>query len=184
MQLKMQVQSERFVLMLAFMIDLHEVLKGVSECFQADKTTLADVGQRVEFAIENITNSNYCAQNCGQLEESSVRRFSKTSSKGPWANGSLKIDPCSEADLESHNADRRQICEDLAGSIRIRCFTALDDNTVKQFSVLDPRRWPKKDAGALLSHGNVQISQLFHTYRAYCRAFKVPTALACRVRLF
>jgi hypothetical protein len=47
MQLKMQVQSERFVLMLAFMIDLHEVLKGVSECFQADKTTLADVGQRV-----------------------------------------------------------------------------------------------------------------------------------------
>ena len=108
MQLKMQVQSERFVLMLAFMIDLHEVLKGVSECFQADKTTLADVGQRVEFAIENITN---CAQNCGQLE-SSVHRFSKTS-KGPWANGSLKIDPCSEADLESHNADRRQICEDL-----------------------------------------------------------------------
>ena len=43
MQLKMKVQSERFVLMLAFMIDLHEVLKGVSECFQADKTTLADV---------------------------------------------------------------------------------------------------------------------------------------------
>lgn len=33
MQLKMQVQSERLVLMLAFMIDLHEVLKGVSECF-------------------------------------------------------------------------------------------------------------------------------------------------------
>ena len=91
MQLKMQVQSERFVLMLAFMIDLDEVLKGVSECFQADKTTLADVGQRVEFAIENITN---CAQNCGQLE-SSARRFSKTG-KGPWANGSLKIDPCSE----------------------------------------------------------------------------------------
>ena len=79
----------------------------------------------------------------------------------------MKIDPCSEADLESHNADRRQICEDLAGSIRIRCFTALDDNTVKQFSVLDPRRWPKKDAGALLSHGNVQISQLIHTYRAF-----------------
>ena len=166
MQLKMQVQSERFVLMLAFMIDLHEVLKGVSECFQADKTTLADVGQRVEFAIENITNSNYCAQNCGQLEGSSVRRFSKTS-KGPWANGSLKIDPCSEADLESHNADRRQICEDFAGSIRIRYFTALDDDTVKQFSVLDPRRWPKKDADALLSHGNVQISQLIHTYRAF-----------------
>ena len=162
MQLKMQVQSERFVLMLAFMIDLHEVLKGVSECFQADKTTLADVGQRVEFAIENITN---CAQNCGQLE-SSARRFSKTS-KGPWANGSLKIDACSEAELESHNADRRQICEDLAGSIRIRYFTALDDDTVKQFSVLDPRRWPKKDADALLSHGNVQISQLIHTYRAF-----------------
>ena len=104
-------------------------------------------------------------QNCGKLE-SSARRFSKTS-KGPWVDGSLKIDPCSEADLESHNADRRQICEDLAGSIRIRCFTALDDNTVKQFSVLDPRRWPKKDAGALLSHGNVQISQLIHTYRAF-----------------
>ena len=98
----------------------------------------------VEFAIENITN---CAQNCGQLE-SSARRFSKTS-KGPWANGSLKIDPCCEADLESHNADRRQICEDLAGSIRIRYFAALDDDTVKQFSVLDPRRWPKKDADAL-----------------------------------
>jgi hypothetical protein len=79
----------------------------------------------------------------------------------------LKIDPCSEADLESHNADRRQICEDLAGSIRIRYFTALDDDTVKQFSVLDPRRWPKKDADALLSHGNVQISQLIHTYRAF-----------------
>ena len=52
MQLKMQVQSEGLVLMLAFMIDLHEVLTGVSECFQADKTTLADVGPRVEFAIE------------------------------------------------------------------------------------------------------------------------------------
>ncbi len=82
---------------------------------------------------------------------------------------SLKIDPCSEADLESYNADRRQICEDVAGSIRIRYFTALDDDTVKQsrFSVLDPRRWPKKDADALLSHGNVQISQLIHTYRAF-----------------
>ncbi len=63
--------------------------------------------------------------------------------------GSLKIDACSEAELESHNADRRQICEDLAGSIRIRYFTALDDDTVKLFSVLDPRRWPKKDADAL-----------------------------------
>ena len=92
--------------------------------------------------------------------------FSKTG-KGPWANGSLKIDPCSEADLESYNADRRQICEDLAGSIRIRYFTALEDDTVKQFSVLDPRRWPKKDADALLSHGNVQMSQLNHTYRAF-----------------
>jgi len=38
---------------------------------------------------------------------------------------------------------------------------------VKQFSVLDPRRWPKKDAGTLLSHGNVQISQPIHTYRAF-----------------
>ena len=161
-QLKMQVQSERFVLMLAFMIDLHEVLKGVSECFQADKTTIADVGQRVEFAIENITN---CAQTCGQLE-SSVRRFGKTG-KGPWARGSLTIDPCSETDLESHNADRRQICKDLAGSINIRYFTALDDDTVKQFSVLDPRKWPKKDAAELLVHGNVQISQLLHTYRAF-----------------
>ncbi len=117
--------------------------------------------QRVEFAIENITN---CAQNCGQLE-SSVRRLSKTS-KGPWANGSLKIDPCSEADLESHLADVRQICEDL-GSIRIRYFTALNDDTVKQFSVVDP----KKDADALLSHGNVQISQLIHTYMAF---FQIP----------
>lgn len=81
---------------------------------------------------------------------------------------SLKIDPCSEADLESYNADRRQICEDLAGSIRIRYFTALNDDTVKQFSALDPRRWPKKDADALvLSHGNVQMSQLNHTYRAF-----------------
>ncbi len=83
MQLKIQVQIERLVLMLAFMIDLHEVLKpqpeGVSECLQADKTTLADVGQRVEFAIENITN---CDQNCGQLESSAPgRRFSKT--QGP-----------------------------------------------------------------------------------------------------
>lgn len=162
MELKMQVQSERFVLMLAFMIDLHEVLKGVSECFQADKTTIADVGQRVEFAIENITN---CAQTCGQLE-SSVRRFGKTG-KGPWARGSLTIDPCIETDLESHNADRRQICKDLAGSINIRYFTALDDDTVKQFSVLDPRKWPKKDAAELLVHGNVQISQLIHTYKAF-----------------
>ena len=162
MQLKMQVQSERFVLMLAFMIDLHEVLEGVSECFQADKTTIADVGQRVEFAIENITN---CAQTCGQLE-SSVRRFGKTG-KGPWARGSLTIDPCIETDLESHNADRRQICKDLAGSINIRYFTALDADTVKQFSVLDPGKWPKKDAAELLVHGNVQISQLLHTYKAF-----------------
>ncbi len=57
--------------------------------------------------IENITGGTNRAQNCGQ-PESSARRFSKTS-KGPWANGSLKIDPCIEADLESHNANRRQI---------------------------------------------------------------------------
>lgn len=63
------------------------IFKGVSECFQADKTTLADVGRRVEFAIENITN---CAQNCGQLEIS-ARMFSKTG-KGPWANGSFVED--------------------------------------------------------------------------------------------
>ena len=35
---------------------INVIFKGVSECFQADKTTLADVGRRVEFAIENITN--------------------------------------------------------------------------------------------------------------------------------
>ncbi len=82
MQLKMQVQSERFVLMLAFMIDLHEVLKGVSECFQADKTTLADVGQRVEFAIENITN---CAQNCDSLRAAPAGSARPARGHGPMA---------------------------------------------------------------------------------------------------
>ncbi len=59
----MHVQSERLVLMLAFMIDLHEVLTGASECFQADKTTLvdSDVGQGLEF-IRHRKHHQLCAE--------------------------------------------------------------------------------------------------------------------------
>ncbi len=58
-ELKCQVQSERFVHHLAFMIDLHEELQAVSICFQADSVTVADVAQRVGFAI-NATYQEAC----------------------------------------------------------------------------------------------------------------------------
>ena len=69
------MQSERFVRHLAFMIDLHEELQAVSICFrvQADSVTVADVAQRVGFAINAIKKR---ATICGDIE-SAVHRYSR-----------------------------------------------------------------------------------------------------------
>ena len=84
-ELKCQVQSERFVRHLAFMIDLHEELQAVSICFQADSVSVADVAQRVGFAINAIKKR---ATICGDIE-SAVHRYI-TTGKGPWEQDSLQ----------------------------------------------------------------------------------------------
>ena len=66
------MQSE-LVHHLAFMIDLHEELQAVSICFQADSVCVADVAQRVGFAINAIKK---CATICGDIE-SAVHRYSR-----------------------------------------------------------------------------------------------------------
>lgn len=164
-ELKCQVQSERFVRHLAFMIDLHEELQAVSICFQADSVTIADVAQRVGFAINAIKKR---ATICGDIE-SAVHRYI-TTGKGPWEQGSLQIVRCSPEELSEHNQDREGICDDLAGSFNIRYLTALSDPIVKALRVLDTSRWPvykQQDTAELDAYGNDDISQLVDNYRVF-----------------
>ncbi len=100
-ELKCQVQSERFVRHLAFLIDLHEELHAVSICFQTDSVTITDVAQRVGFAINAIKKR-------ATIIESAVHRYIKTgkesrTGKGPWEQGSLQIVRCSPEELSEHN---------------------------------------------------------------------------------
>jgi hypothetical protein len=164
-ELKCQVQSERFVRHLAFMIDLHEELQAVSICFQADSVTIADVAQRVGFAINAIKKR---ATICGDIE-SAVHRYI-TTGKGPWEQGSLQIVRCSPEELSEHNQDREGICDDLAGSFNIRYLTALSDPIVKALRVLDTSRWPvykQQDTAELDAYGNDAISELLDNYRVF-----------------
>ena len=164
-ELKCQVQSERFVRHLAFMIDLHEELQAVSVCFQADSVSVADVAQRVGFAINAIKKR---ATICGDIE-SAVHRYI-TTGKGPWEQGSLQIVRCSPEELSEHNQDREGICDDLAGSFNIRYLTALSDPIVKALRVLDTSRWPvykQPDTAERDAYGNDDISLLVENYRVF-----------------
>ena len=150
---------------LAFMIDLHEELQAVSICFQADSVTVADVAQRVGFAINAIKKR---ATICGDIE-SAVHRYI-TTGKGPWEQGSLQIVRCSAEELSEHNQDREGICDDLAGSFNIRYLTALSDPIVKALRVLDTSRWPvykQQDTAELDAYGNDAISELLDNYRVF-----------------
>jgi hypothetical protein len=147
------------------MIDLHEELQAVSICFQADSVTVADVAQRVGFAINAIKKR---ATICGDIE-SAVQRYI-TTGKGPWEQGSLQIVRCSPEELSEHNQDREGICDDLAGSFNIRYLTALSDPIVKALRVLDTSRWPvykQQDTAELDAYGNDDISQLVDNYRVF-----------------
>jgi hypothetical protein len=46
-ELKLKLQSRRFVLFLAFLIDMHALLERVSLVFQRDDLSIGDVGAKV-----------------------------------------------------------------------------------------------------------------------------------------
>ena len=73
-ELKLKLQSRRFVLFLAFLIDMHALLERVSLIFQRDDLSIGDVGAEVNSAIDQIAKLAAAATTCGKLE-SQVHNF-------------------------------------------------------------------------------------------------------------
>ena len=124
--LKLQLQSRRFVLFLAFLIDMHALLERVSLIFQRDDLSIGDVGAEVNTAIDEIAK---LATACGKLE-SQVHNF-VASRQGFWAENSFAI-TCAvdQSDVEAHNADRLFLCRHLAGALFERFKSGLSDPVV------------------------------------------------------
>ena len=62
--LKLKLQSRRFVLFLAFLIDMHALPERVSLIFRRDDLSIGDVGAEVNTAIDEIAKR---AIACGKL---------------------------------------------------------------------------------------------------------------------
>jgi hypothetical protein len=84
--LKLKLQSRRFVLFLAFLIDMHALLERVSLIFQRDDLSIGDVGAEVNTAIDEIAK---LAIACGKLE-SQVHNF-VASRRGYWPRTALPL---------------------------------------------------------------------------------------------
>jgi len=89
-ELKLNLQSRRFVLFLAFLVDMHTLLVRASMVFQRDDLSIGDVA-----AIDQIAK---LATTCGKLE-SQVHNFV---SSGSWARVS------GEQQLFNYACRRRQ----------------------------------------------------------------------------
>ena len=115
--LKLKLQSRRFVLFLAFLIDMHALLERVSLIFQRDDLSIGDVGAEVNTAIDEIAK---LATACGKLETRShwqVHNF-VASGRGCWAENSFAITyDADDKDVEAHNADRLYLCRHLAAPL-------------------------------------------------------------------
>ena len=136
--LRLKLQSRRFVLFLAFLIDMHALLERVSLIFQRDDLSIGDVGAEVNTAIDEIAK---LATACGKLE-SQVHNF-VASGRGFWADNSFAITcDADDKDVEAHNAGRLYLCRHLAGARNERFKSGLSDPIVMAFSVLNHKWWP------------------------------------------
>ena len=136
--LKLKLQSRRFVLFLAFLIDMHALLERVSLIFQRDDLSIGDVGAEVNTAIDEIAK---LAIACGKLE-SQVHNF-VASGRGYWAENSFAITcAADDEDVQAHNADRLYLCKHLAGALYERFKSGLSDSIVMALSALNHKWWP------------------------------------------
>ena len=168
--LKLKLQSRRFVLFLAFLIDMHALLERVSLIFQRDDLSIGDVGAEVNSAIEEIAKLSTA---CGKLE-SQVHNF-VTSRQGCWAENSFAITcDADDSDVLAHNADRLYLCRHLAGALFERFKSGLSDLVVMAFSVLNHKYWPyvdltqeKPDYLALDVYGANDMSLIIENYKNF-----------------
>jgi len=136
--LKLKLQSRRFVLFLAFLIDMHALLERVSLIFQRDDLSIGDVGAEVNTAIDEIAK---LAIACGKLE-SQVHNF-VASGHGYWADNSFAMTcAADDEDVQAHNADRLYLCKHLAGALYERFKSGLSDPIVMALSALNHKWWP------------------------------------------
>jgi hypothetical protein len=168
--LKLKLQSRRFVLFLAFLIDMHALLERVSLIFQRDDLSIGDVGAEVNTAIDEIAK---LAIACGKLE-SQVHNF-VASGRGFWADNSFAITcDADDKDVEAHNADRLYLCRHLAGALNERFKSGLSDPIVMAFSALNHKWWPdvvlkqdKPDYLQLDLYGLHEISLIIENYKKF-----------------
>jgi hypothetical protein len=130
------MQSERFVRHLAFMIDLHEELQAVSICFQADSVTVADVAQRVGFAINAIKKQ---ATICGDIE-SAVHRYI-TTGKGHGSKAAFKSSAAVPRNTASTIKTVRVFATILQGA-SISATSLLFPTPLRALRVLVTSTWP------------------------------------------
>jgi hypothetical protein len=172
-ELKLKLQSRRFVLFLAFLIDMHALLERVSLVFQRDDLSIGDVGAEVNSAIDQIAK---LGTTCGTLE-SQVHNFG-SSGQGYWASNSFAISRADEdSALDAHNKDRQYLCKHLAGALYERFSSLLSDPVVQAVSALNHKWWPdvdlakakkaKPDYSQLDVHGVHQISVIIENYQKF-----------------
>ena len=169
-ELKLKLQSRRFVLFLAFLIDMHALLERVSLIFQRDDLSIGDVGAEVNSAIDQIAK---LATTCGKLE-SQVHNF-VSSGQGYWASNSFAITRADDdSDLDAHNKDRKYLCQHLAGALYERFSSLLSDPVVQAVSALNHKWWPdvdfakaNPDHSQLDVHGVHQISLIIENYKKF-----------------
>ena len=73
-------------------------------------------------------------------------------------------------DLEMHDKDRHYVCDRLAGSLEIRCSSALSDPIVESFKIFIVVNWPSAECNEgedLEEYGNNRLLALIDIYSTW-----------------
>lgn len=145
-ELQLKLRSCRFLLFLTFTLDHHSIVKKVSLAFQSEICMVGSLADEVQFAISNL-------QRLGRVHGPLERKF-RAYMEGTGGLWQLEdtVQVTSEgdgSDLDDHEADRLQICADMAGAFHVRYASALDHPVISAFGVFEHRRWPAYVRGEL-----------------------------------
>ena len=165
-ELSLKISARRFILHLAFMLDMHDKLAAVSCCFQSRIIMVGSLANKVDDAIDELS---ILGDKAGALE----RKFNAylEGAGGLWKADVLQIKGADDdSDVPAHLSDRKAICKALAGSFRVRYTSALSDPRVIAMKVFEHRLWPSaetNDGDDLQRFGIDQISRLLDNYSTF-----------------
>ena len=162
-EMHLKVSSWRFVAHLAFVLDLHETMAGVSEAFQAVIIMIGRLASKVD---EEISEIRHLAASLGHLEKK-FEAYTEGAG-GLWKTDVLQLVD-RDGDRSAHEQDRKQICDNLAGAFAQWYKTALDDPCVKLMSVFDRQTWDfgPDDRDKLEAYGINEITRLMDNYSQF-----------------